>query len=140
LADFAPLGAVARDGLQLISLQLGPRCDELIAPPRGLRLTRLLDDSAVVADTAAIMRTLDLVITVDTMTAHLAGALGTPVWVLAAAAPAWWLWHERPPDAAAPAGSVGSRWYPSMRIVRQRRAGEWVEVMARVCDALRVAP
>jgi hypothetical protein len=135
LADFAPLAAFHRQGLRLFSLQAGPHVDELIAPPRGLRVARLLDEPGEVVETAAAMRALDLVITVDTMTAHLAGALGVPVWVLTAHAPAWWLWHVLPPDSAG--GTTRSRWYPSMRLFQQTRAGDWDSVMQQLCEALR---
>jgi hypothetical protein len=146
LADFAPLAAFHRQGqgqgLRLFSLQAGPQVDELIAPPRGLRVTRLLDESGDVAETAAAMRALDLIITVDTMTAHLAGALGVPVWVLTAHAPAWWLWHVLPPllPTGGAHGTTRSRWYPSMRLFQQTRAGDWEGVMQQVCAVLRNEP
>jgi hypothetical protein len=146
LADFAPLAGFHRQGLRLFSLQAGPHVDELIAPPRGLRVARLLDEAGDVAETAAAMRALDLVITVDTMTAHLAGALGVPVWVLTAHAPAWWLWHVLPPllptvlPTGGAHGTTRSRWYPSMRLFQQTRAGDWEGVMQQVCAALRTEP
>ncbi|HEV3484249.1 MAG TPA: hypothetical protein VG106_02505, partial [Vicinamibacterales bacterium] len=76
--------------------------------------------------TARVMRALDLVVTVDTMTAHLAGALGVPVWALLPAN-ADWRWMERRDD---------SPWYPTMRLFRQQRAGEWEPVIERVTSAL----
>jgi hypothetical protein len=75
---------------------------------------------------ARIMRSLDLVITVDTMTAHLAGALGVPVWTLLCA-DADWRWME---------GRDDSPWYPTMRLFRQERQGEWGPVVARVAADL----
>lgn len=75
---------------------------------------------------ARIMRALDLVITVDTMTAHLAGALGVPVWTLLSAEPDW-RWMERRDD---------SPWYPTMRLFRQERRNEWGPVIARVAAEL----
>jgi hypothetical protein len=126
LAAFQPLGRVS--GLRVISLQWGVHANELVAPPEGLQVERLLDDTCTIADTAALMLNLDLIVTVDTMPAHLAGALARPVWVLAAArAPAWWLSH-----------GTGDRsdWYPTMRVFHQSRSGDWRDVMERVRTAL----
>jgi hypothetical protein len=125
LADCAPLADV-RD-VRFISLQLGPPQAELVDPPAGLRLEQLPCDPGSVEDTAAVMMNLDLVITVDTMAAHLAGALGKPVWTLLSHAPAW-LWM---PDGDR------SPWYPTMRVYRQRRPGDWGDVMMRVAADLR---
>ncbi len=125
LIDFEPLVHV--DGVRFVSLQLGPGAAELVAPPPGLRVERVLDDSCDAGDTAAVMQALDLIITVDTMTAHLAGAIGKPVWVLAAHSPAWWLWHV---------DGDQSLWYPTMRMFRQERAGDWEGVLKRVSEAL----
>lgn len=77
-------------------------------------------------DTAALIESLDLVITVDTAVAHLAGALGKPVWILLPYA-ADWRWLTRRED---------SPWYPSARLFRQSRAGDWGEVLERVREAL----
>lgn len=78
------------------------------------------------ADTAAVLMHLDLVITVDTAVAHLAGALGRPVWLLLPFAPDWrWLLERR-----------DSPWYPSMRLFRQGTPGDWQGVMTEVVAAL----
>ncbi|MBC6479463.1 MAG: hypothetical protein GDA56_18500 [Hormoscilla sp. GM7CHS1pb] len=78
------------------------------------------------ADTAAIIQALDLVITVDTAVAHLAGALGKPVWVLLPFAPNWrWMLHR-----------ADSPWYPSMQLFRQQKLGDWSEVFLAVQRAL----
>jgi Flp pilus assembly protein TadD len=77
-------------------------------------------------DTAALVANLDLVITVDTAVAHLAGALGTPVWILLPYA-ADWRWLTDRGD---------SPWYPSAKLFRQSKPGDWVEVMSRVRQAL----
>jgi ADP-heptose:LPS heptosyltransferase len=79
-----------------------------------------------VLETARIMRALDLVISVDTMPAHLAGALGVPVWTLLDTA-ADWRWME---------GRAESPWYPTMRLFRQEEHGAWEPVIARVVAAL----
>src|SRR5262249_35827073 len=76
-------------------------------------------------DTAAVMSQLDLVITSDTAVAHLAGALGIPVWVVLSAV-ADWRWLRERED---------SPWYPSMRLYRQKRLGDWAEVLERVAEA-----
>jgi hypothetical protein len=77
-------------------------------------------------DTAAIVTLMDLIITTDTAIAHLAGALGSPVWLLLSAGPDF-RWGKR---------RARTDWYPHMRIFRQRRAGDWAEVIQRVSDAL----
>jgi hypothetical protein len=89
-----------------------------LVDPRGL-----IGD---LGDTAAIMARMDLVISVDTATAHLAGALGRPLWLLLPAVPDW-RWLLRRED---------SPWYPTARLFRQRIAGDWAEVVERVAAAL----
>jgi tetratricopeptide (TPR) repeat protein len=124
LMSFAPLAQLP--GIRLVSLQVGPQDIELVASPDGLYVERLLNADSSVADTAAIVAHLDLVITIDTMVAHLAGALGRPVWTLLAYAPDW-RWGEQ--------GETSS-WYPTMRLFRQMRPGDWTEVFERVSTAL----
>jgi len=70
---------------------------------------------------------LDLLIGVDTSVVHLAGALGRPVWMLTPAAPDWRWMTER----------EDSPWYPSLRLFRQKKLGDWTSVVARVATALR---
>ncbi|MEI8378473.1 MAG: glycosyltransferase family 9 protein, partial [bacterium] len=77
-------------------------------------------------DTAAFIQHLDLVITVDTAVAHLAGALGKPVWILLPT-PAEWRWY--PYVETTP-------WYPSARLFIQKTPGDWDEVVGRVVAAL----
>lgn len=96
---------------------------------RGAGLTDLENEVRDFADTAALISALDLVITVDTSVAHLAGALGKPVWVMLPFAPdfRWFLDRDDSP------------WYPSMRLFRQQRPGDWDGVIARVGAALQAA-
>jgi Flp pilus assembly protein TadD len=121
LATLAPLLQVP--GIRWFSLQKGAGEDE--AKEGVVDLAPAIDDFA---DTAALIAGLDLVITVDTACAHLAGALGTPCWVLL---PAWqpdWRWL---------AGRADTPWYPHvMRLFRQRRDGAWDEVVKEVAAAL----
>ena len=124
LSQFAPL---ARDEMEFFSLQKGPPAEQAKHPPPGMRLIDLsarLDDFA---DTAALIADLDLVITVDTAVAHLAGAMGKPVWVLVR----WlgdWRWRV---------GRSDTPWYPTMRLFRQTSRGEWEDVIERVARELR---
>jgi ADP-heptose:LPS heptosyltransferase len=79
-------------------------------------------------DTATAIAGMDLVITVDTAVAHLAGALGKPVWLLLAHSPDW-RWFRQCGDQ--------SPWYPTMRLFRQPRRGQWGPVVARVAEELK---
>jgi ADP-heptose:LPS heptosyltransferase len=92
-----------------------------------MELINLADQIADFADSAALVMEMDLVITVDTAMAHLVGALGRPVWVLLPFVPDFRWMLEREDTAL----------YPSMRLFRQKRRGEWDEVIQRVRDALR---
>ncbi len=124
LATFAPLARAT--GIDLVSLQIGPRAVEALAPPGGLTLRNALWDSADFADTAAVVAGLDLVITVDTALAHLAGALGKPVWILLPYAADWrWLLDRE-----------DSPWYPSAHLFRQEEPDAWAAVLERVAAAL----
>ena len=81
------------------------------------------------ADTAALIANLDLVVTVDTAVAHLAGAMGKPVWVLLRQL-ADWRWRDKGSETP---------WYPSMVLFRQENRGDWGQVIARVARDLRTA-
>ena len=117
LADLAPLAALP--DFAFISLQKGPAAAEP-APP-GLALTDPMEGVADFADTAAIIENLDLVLSVDTSVAHLAAALGKPVFLLDRYNSCWrWL-----------AGREDSPWYPTLRIFRQQRMGSWDDVLPR---------
>ncbi|HYD64541.1 tetratricopeptide repeat protein [Azospirillum sp.] len=124
LSALAPLGRVP--GVVFVSLQKGPAADQTRLPPPGMALWDAGSELADFADTAAVLATLDLVITVDTAVAHLAGAMGVPTWVLLPVAPDWrWL-----------LGRDDSPWYPSLRLYRQTAWGDWPGVVARVRDDL----
>ncbi len=114
----APLARVP--GIALHVLQRG---SELAERPAGFGIVSGTDD---VLQAARVMRALDLVISVDSMPAHLAGALGVPVWNLLHAE-ADWRWME---------GRTDSPWYPTMRLFRQEQPGEWEPVISRVAAAL----
>ncbi|HEY0151540.1 MAG TPA: glycosyltransferase family 9 protein [Longimicrobium sp.] len=114
----APLGEIP--GVELHILQRGPGLRER---PAGFGIDSGSDD---VLATARVMKALDLVVTVDSMPAHLAGALGVPTWTLLHADPDW-RWME---------GRDDSPWYPTMRLIRQERAGDWAGVVARVATDL----
>jgi hypothetical protein len=107
------------------SLQVGPRAADSRMAPIG-RLTDLSPMLTDFAETAAAIARLDLVITVDTAVAHLAAAMGRPTWLLLSKV-ADWRWAK---DA------VADRWYPSVRIFRQRHAGDWPGVVKAVSEAL----
>ena len=81
-----------------------------------------LKKNSTFAKTAAIINTLDLIITIDTSVAHLAGALGKPTWLLLPQNVAW-IWNHK--------GTI-SPWYPSMELIRQNTADDWQEVVDRV--------
>ncbi|PMS21650.1 glycosyltransferase [Trinickia dabaoshanensis] len=100
------------------------QCDEQAVRESGI--VSFGGQLADFADTAALTEQLDLVISVDTSVAHLAGALGRPTWVLLPFAPDWRWLLERD----------DSPWYPSARLFRQRRAGDWAPVIERVAAAL----
>lgn len=122
----APLGAVA--GVSFVSLQKGRGEDEALNPPAGLSLLALGGEMEDFADTAAVVSCLDLVISVDTAVAHLAGALGVPCWVLLPDYRTDWRWLKDRTD---------SPWYPEvMRLFRQPPGGGWAPVVAEVAGAL----
>lgn len=111
---------------QFFSLQMGDANRQLELSPLAERVVDLTELIHNFADTAALIAQLDLVITIDTAVAHLAGTLGKPVWLLLAFAPDWrWLLDRS-----------DSPWYPTIRIFRQRQPGDWGEVMIRVQAAL----
>jgi tetratricopeptide (TPR) repeat protein len=114
-------------GTSFASLQFGKRAADLKKLKRGKPpIDDLSPDFGDFEETAGAIMALDLVITVDTSVAHLAGALGKPTWVLLP----WiadWRWMIERED---------NPWYPTMRLFRQRRGQEWAEVIARVAEEL----
>jgi tetratricopeptide (TPR) repeat protein len=119
---FAPLASVA--GVKFFSLQKGESYEQ--SPPAGMEWADFTGEMSDFADAAALVRNLDLVVTVDTSIAHLAGALARPVWVLIPfLADFRWL-HKR----------TDSPWYPSMRLFRQETFGDWPTVISRIVESL----
>jgi tetratricopeptide (TPR) repeat protein len=127
LSAFAPLAQVP--GVCLVSLQKGPgaeQLDELADAFPVVSFGDLLDRTGPFLDTAAIIRNLDLVVTVDSAVAHLAGALGAPVWLALHRSPDWrWLLDRS-----------DNPWYPTVRLFRQPAHGDWPPVFRAIADAL----
>jgi tetratricopeptide (TPR) repeat protein len=121
----ASLASLPHEAIEFFSLQKGESAQEQWQGPPLRDFTHLLTDFS---ETAALIENLDLVISVDTSTAHLAGALGKPVWILNRFNTCWrWLLDRS-----------DSPWYPSARIYRQTSPGDWDEVVGRVQQDLRV--
>ncbi len=115
-------GLLDLPGLQLFSLYKGPELAGFQADGTGAFIVDAGATDRDFGDCAAMMEEMDLVVTSDTATAHLAGSLGRPVWTLLHW-DAFWLW-QLARDA--------TPWYPSMRLIRQERPRDWADVMARV--------
>jgi hypothetical protein len=129
LREFAPLAELP--GVHLVRLQKGPGAEQVKEVKRRWRLVELGPDfdetSGPFMDTAAAMMKLDLVVASDSAVAHLAGAMGVPVWVALPLIPDWrWL-----------LGRSDSPWYPSMRLFRQPTRGDWAGVLGQIAAALR---
>ena len=123
LAALVPL--LELPGITWFSLQKGDGEDQIAEIPAAARI-RQLDARNDFARKAALIGELDLVISVCSSSAHLAGALGKPVWILLQYAPDW-RWGANRTD---------SPWYPTARLFRQPRAGDWASVIADVRAAL----
>jgi hypothetical protein len=126
LACFEALAKVP--GVRLISLQKGPGTEQIGEVAGSFNVQDLgsdLDEAAGgFMDSAAVLMSLDLVISCDTAAVHLAGALGIPCWVALPLSPDWrWLLERE-----------DSPWYPSLRLFRQERVGEWDDVMRRMAE------
>jgi tetratricopeptide (TPR) repeat protein len=143
VSELAPLAAIK--GVRFVSLQVSRASGAVIETPRARRPDRVSAPSPLksdfpipgmldfgsdlhnFADTAALLSQLDLLITVDTASAHLAGALGRPVWTLLPFAPDWRWMRE----------TQTTPWYPTMRLFRQANRGDWGAVIAAVGLELR---
>jgi Flp pilus assembly protein TadD len=124
LATLAPLAQAT--GVSFVSLQKGPPASEAHAPPPGMTLLDVTDELNDFTDTAALVDTLDLVISVDTAVAHLAAAMGKPVWLLNRFDTCWrWLLNRD-----------DSPWYPTLRLFRQPAPNDWATPVAALVDAL----
>jgi tetratricopeptide (TPR) repeat protein len=121
----APLGEIR--GASYYSLQRGSAARQTAHPPPGMAIVDLSGELRDFSDDAALMSNLDLVISIDTATAHLAGALGRRAWTLTHYPPNWrWLLDRD-----------DCPWYPAMRLFRRQRDDTWENVIARVALALR---
>lgn len=124
LREIAPL--MDLDGVTFVSLQKGPAEAEALGWAGPAPLFMAGPYLRTFADTAALLERLDLLIAMDTAVVHLAGALGVTTWVMLSH-PCDWRWGD---------GSEQTAWYPSARLFRQTRPGDWTDVVARVRAAL----
>jgi tetratricopeptide (TPR) repeat protein len=124
LENFLPLAQL--HSVTLYSLQKGEEAKQTKNLPEEMKLIDFTDEFIDFSYTAAFIDSLDLVISVDTAVAHLAGALGKPVWTLLPFSPEWrWLLNRE-----------DTPWYPTMRLFRQSSLGDWESVMDRVLNEL----
>ena len=126
LAWFAPWSAIP--GVRMFGLQKGPAADllEREGPPPGMTIDNLGPEFGDFADTAAAIAHLDLVVSIDTSVAHLAGAMGKPVYLLLPHVPDWrWLLDR-----------TTSPWYPTMRLMRQESPADWAAPMTRAARGI----
>jgi hypothetical protein len=125
LADLAPLDEVP--GIALLALQKGPRTGQAGGWFGRAPLINLGAEIETYDDTMAILRNIERLVTVDTSVAHLAGAMGRPVWIILPFAPDWrWLLQRE-----------DTPWYPTARLFRQSGPRRWDDVLQRVVAALR---
>jgi ADP-heptose:LPS heptosyltransferase len=128
LAEFFSVSQIPN--VRLVCLQKNEGIEQLSALPAGMIIESLGEEFDAGADAfldaAAVMENLDLIITSDTAIAHLAGALGRPVWVALKHVPDWrWLLDRR-----------DSPWYPTMRLFRQRTPDDWKSVFSDIANEL----
>lgn len=122
---FRPLANIC--GVKLIGLQAGAAADQAESTAYPMVLENIGKEFVDFADTAGAIEALDLVISVDTAVAHLAGAMGKPVWLMLPCLPDWrWLMDRE-----------DSPWYPTMRLFRQPKPGDWPTVIGHIGDCLK---
>ena len=126
LDDFLPLTAI--EGVRFYSLQKGAPAAQLSQSAQQIPVVNLEEDLHDFSDTAAVIENLDLIISIDTCVPHLAAAMGKPTWTILCAAPAWQWMLERD----------DSPWYPTIKLFRQKEAGEWADVFHNVAEQLRM--
>jgi hypothetical protein len=124
LESLLPL--LTAEGIDFFSLQMGDASAQIGLTPGASGIIEHKNQITDFSDTAAFMSELDLIISVDTAAAHLAGALGRPVWTLLAFAPDWRWGLE----------GESTPWYPTMRLFRQPALGDWESVISRVAAEL----
>jgi len=124
LAEMTPLFKIP--GVVFVGLQKGGPAQEVFELPSEIAFRNVGEMFEDFSDTAAAIKHLDLIISIDTSVAHLAGAMGKPVWVLLLRSPDWrWLMDRE-----------DSPWYPTMRLFRQSRPGHWDTVIVEMAQAL----
>ena len=125
LQQLSPLAGIPN--VHFFTLQKGPAAAQASNPPPGMAITDCLHLLTDMSQTASLIAQLDLVMTVDTSIAHLAGAMAKPVWVLLPFVPDWrWMLNR-----------ADSPWYPTMRVFRQEKQGEWEGAIGAIASALR---
>jgi hypothetical protein len=125
LETFSPLAE--HNEITFYSLQKGDAAEQAKNPSNNMKLVDLTDEINDFSDTAAFIEHLDFIITVDTAVAHLAGAMGKPVWTLLPFVPDWrWMLDRE-----------DSPWYPTMKLFRQTSPGDWDSVIMRIKEELK---
>jgi Flp pilus assembly protein TadD len=125
LSDFLPIGNVPN--IALLALQKGPKIGQAGGYYGRAPLINVGAEVQDYDDTMAILESIELLVTVDTSVAHLAGAMGRPVWIMLPRAPDWrWLLDRE-----------DTPWYPTVRLFRQTTVRRWDDVVARIATALR---
>lgn len=126
LKCFVPLTKI--EGVRLYGLQKGEAAAQMDELAETMPVINISNEFEDFADTAAAIENLDIVVSVDTAVLHLAGAMGKPVWALLSFSPDWrWMLNRR-----------DSPWYPTMKLFRQEKRGQWEPVFQRVAEELRM--